>query len=205
MVFCARCCRKSALLPGKVLQASGLESPLCCLEGNWPMTGLTTCSVKGTYGPCTTKGASAEPVTVKNLQKERRRLRAKHLWMDMKVIWDMLSNRMYTVAPTGMSSEQLEELLFNRATSTRRNPYEEKAYSGPRYHAVKWEQNQQWMEYYKHYCVPWLWMSVASLASSRARTRMPIPLFTPTWNIVLRGGKPGKARTSSNGVGSYLM
>ena len=34
---------------------------------------------QGTNGPCTTKGASAEPVTVKNLQKERRRLRAKHL------------------------------------------------------------------------------------------------------------------------------
>lgn len=121
------------------------------------MTGLTTCSLKGTYGRCTTKGASAEPVTVKNLQKERRRLRAKHLWMDIKVIWDMLSNRMYIVAPIGMSSEQLEELLFNRATrSSRRNPYEEKAYRGPRYNEVqaKWEQSKRWMAYYEHYCVP---------------------------------------------------
>ena len=60
-------------------------------------------------------------------------------------------------APTGISFRQLEELLFNRATrSSRRNPYEEKAYRGPRYNEVqaKWEQSKRWMAYYEHYCVP---------------------------------------------------
>ena len=52
-------------------------------------------------------------------------------------------NRMYTEAPTGMSREQLYDLLFNRATKgNQRNPYEEKAYSGPDYNVVrgKWKQ-----------------------------------------------------------------
>ena len=48
-------------------------------------------------------------------RKERRRLQAKHLWMDIKINWNMLLNRMYTEAPTGMSREQLNDLLFNRA------------------------------------------------------------------------------------------
>lgn len=76
---------------------------------------------------------------------------------DIGINRDVLYNRMYAFAPTGISFRQLEELLFNRATrSSRRNPYEEKAYRGPRYNEVqaKWEQSKRWMAYYEHYCVP---------------------------------------------------
>eukprot|EP00434_Breviolum_minutum_P010326 symbB.v1.2.009112.t1/scaffold572.1/size185581/1 len=80
----------------------------------------------------TTKGAPTEMITEKTFRKERRRLQAKHLWMDIKISWNLLFNRMYTEAPTGMSREQLHHLLFNRAAKgNQRNPYEEKAYRGP--------------------------------------------------------------------------
>ena len=114
-------------------------------------------SQRNLWPTLTTKGASAEMVTEQTLRKERRRLQAKHLWIDIKVTWDILYNRTYTEAPTGMSREQLYDLLFNRAArSNRKNPYEEKEYRGPYYRAVreKWEQNQQWMRYYKHHRAP---------------------------------------------------
>ena len=57
--------------------------------------------------------------------------------MDIKISWDLLLNRMYTEAPTGMSREQLYDLLFNRAAKgNQRNPYEEKAYRGPDHREV---------------------------------------------------------------------
>ena len=80
----------------------------------------------------TTKGARTEMITEKTFRKERRRLQVKHLWMDIKISWNLLLNRVYTEAPTGMSREQLHDLLFNRAAKgNQRNPYEEKAYRGP--------------------------------------------------------------------------
>ena len=49
------------------------------------------------------------------------------------------------------------DLLFNRATKdNQRNPYEEKAYSGPDYNVVrgKWKQSQWWMWHYKDQRAP---------------------------------------------------
>ena len=60
----------------------------------------------------TTKGAPTEMITEKTFRKERRRLQAKHLWMDIKISWNLLLDRMYTEAPTGMSREQLHDLLL---------------------------------------------------------------------------------------------
>ena len=105
----------------------------------------------------TTKGAAVEMITEKTFRKERRRLQAKHLWMDIKIDWNMLLNRMHTEAPTGMCCEQLRDLLFNRAAKDNQsNPYEEKAYRGPNYREVqaRWEQNQRWMLYYQDQRVP---------------------------------------------------
>jgi len=39
--------------------------------------------------------------------------------MEVKLNWTVLTDRMYTVAPTGKSREQLYALLFNRAGSKR--------------------------------------------------------------------------------------
>ena len=105
----------------------------------------------------TTKGAPTEVITEKTFRKERRRLQAKHLWMEVKLSWNVLSGRMYTVAPTGKSREEIFELLFNRAArGSQRNPYEEKAYRGPAHSAVQawWEQCQEWMLYYKCQIAP---------------------------------------------------
>ena len=96
-------------------------------------------------------------ITEKPFRKERRRLQAKHLWMEVKLSWNVLSDRMYTVAPTGKSREQLYALLFNKAArGSQKNPYEEKAYRGPAHKEVQawWEQCQEWMLYYKCQCAP---------------------------------------------------
>ena len=45
----------------------------------------------------------------------RRRLQAKHLWMQVKLRWQVLADRMYVKAPTGKSKEELDALLFDRA------------------------------------------------------------------------------------------
>ena len=42
-----------------------------------------------------------------DLSKERRRLQAKHLWMEVKLSWHVLADRKNTAAPTGKSREQL--------------------------------------------------------------------------------------------------
>ena len=114
-------------------------------------------SQKNLWPTFTLKGSSTDTVTEKAFRKERRRLRAKHLWPEVKVNWDMLYNRMYTDAPTGMSASQLEYLLFNRAArSSITNPYQESAYRGPRYKDIqeKWEQKQKWMLYYRRHREP---------------------------------------------------
>ena len=54
-------------------------------------------------------------ITEKTFRKKRRRLQAKHLWMDIKISWNLLLNRMYTEASTGMSREQLHDPPFERA------------------------------------------------------------------------------------------
>ena len=127
----------SIMLPGRQLADEWLDFML---------------SQRNLWPTFTTKGAPTEMITERTFRKERRRLQAKHLWMDIKITWNLLFNRMYTEAPTGMSREQLYDLLFNRATKgNQRNPYEEKAYSGPDYNVVrgKWKQSQWWMWHYK--------------------------------------------------------
>ena len=117
----------SIMLPGRQLPDEWLDFML---------------SQRNLWPTFTTKGAPTELITERTFRKERRRLQAKHLWMDIKITWDLLYNRMCTEALTGLSREQIYDLLFNRATKgNQRNPYEEKAYSGPDYHVVrgKWE------------------------------------------------------------------
>ena len=83
---------------------------------------------------------------------------------------------MYTEAPTGMSREQLYDLLFNRAAKgNQRNPYEEKAHRGP---------GHQWL----HTCIPgqgWEcscrdWYIHGLLCKAVANKGWHIPAQTPT-------------------------
>ena len=72
-------------------------------------------SQKNLWPTFTTRGTLTEEISDKTFRKERRRLQAKHLWMEVKLSWHVLADRMYTAAPTGKSREQLYALLFNKA------------------------------------------------------------------------------------------
>ena len=156
----------------------------------------------------TTKGAPTEMITEKTFRKERRRLQAKHLWMDIKISWNLLLNRMYTEAPTGMSREQLHDLLFNRAArATREIPMKRK-------HTVDQttEKSRRGGSKINGGCGitntnvrRWSWTSMASYMHSGARMRMLVPRLIHTWITVQSGGKQERAHTSSNGDDSCLM
>eukprot|EP00434_Breviolum_minutum_P035286 symbB.v1.2.031227.t2/scaffold3601.1/size53442/2 len=109
-------------------------------------------SQKNLWPTFTTRGTFTEEVSEQVFLKERRRLQTKHLWMEVKLRWRVLADRMYTVAPTGKSKEELDALLFDRAARrSHTNPYEEKAYRGPALKEVQawWSQCKEWMSYYK--------------------------------------------------------
>eukprot|EP00434_Breviolum_minutum_P041318 symbB.v1.2.036756.t1/scaffold5224.1/size29657/3 len=91
--------------------------------------------------------------------KERRRLQAKHLWMEVKLRWRVLADRMYTKAPTGKSKEELDALLFDRAARRNHtNPYEEKSYRGAAIKEVQawWKQCKDWMAHFKGQSEPFV-------------------------------------------------
>ena len=99
----------------------------------------------------------AEEISEQVFRKERHRLQAKHLWIEVKLRWQVLADRMYTAAPTGKSREELYALLFDKAARrSQTNPYEEKAYRGPALKAVRawWEQCKEWMLYFKGQSAP---------------------------------------------------
>ena len=109
-------------------------------------------SQKNLWPTFTARGALTEEITEQVFRKERRRLQAKHLWMEVKLRWNVLDARMYTKAPTGKSREELYELLFNKAArGSLKNPYEEKAYRGPGQDELQvwWGRCKDWMQYYK--------------------------------------------------------
>ena len=89
-------------------------------------------SQKNLWPTFTTRGTLAEEISEQTFRKERRSLQPNHLWMEVKLRWNVLADRMYTKAPTGKSREQLNALLFDKAArGSQKNPYEEKAYRGP--------------------------------------------------------------------------
>ena len=109
-------------------------------------------SQKNLWPTFTTRGTLTEEISEQVFRKERRRLQAKHLWIEVKLRWRVLEDRMYTVAPTGKDKDELYALLFDRAARrSHTNPYEEKAYRGPALKEVQawWEQCKEWMLYFK--------------------------------------------------------
>ena len=112
------------------------------LAVRWQMTGLTSCCHKGTYGP---------PLLPRGL-----RLQAKHLWVEVKLSWNVLSDRMYTI-PTGKWREQLYEVLFNKAARGKPQSLwrESIPWTCPqRSPGMVGAQCQAWMLYYKCQCAP---------------------------------------------------
>ena len=107
------------------------------------MTGLTSCCRKRTYGPPLQPGGTlTEEISEQTFRKERR-LQAKHLWMEVKLSWHVLADRMYTSAPTGKSREQLTV-----CTAFRQGCHDLKAVQ------VWWEQCKEWMPYFKGQSAP---------------------------------------------------
>ena len=109
-------------------------------------------SQKNLWPTFTTRGTLTEEVSAQVFSRERRRLQAKHLWMEVKLRWRVLADRMYTRAPTGKSKEELDALLFDRAAKRNHtNPYEEKPYRGAAIKEVQawWKQCKEWMAHFK--------------------------------------------------------
>ena len=100
-----------------------------------------------------------EEVSEQIFSKERRRLQAKHLWMEVKLRWRVLADGMHTKAPTGKSKEELDALLFDRAARRNRtDPYEEKSYRGAAIKEVQawWKQCKDWMAHFKEHSEPFV-------------------------------------------------
>ena len=58
-------------------------------------------SQKNLWPTFTTRGTLNEEISAQVFSKERKRLQAVHLWMDVKLRWGVLLDRMYVTAPTG--------------------------------------------------------------------------------------------------------
>ena len=122
-----------------------------------PRARMTNDRSTGVAGKVKVAGIGTEEISEQTFRKERRRLQAKHLCMEVRLSRHVLAGRMYTSAPTGKSREQLYALLFDKATrGSHKNPYEEKAYRGPGLTAVQtwWEKCKEWMEYFKGQSAP---------------------------------------------------
>ena len=105
----------------------------------------------------TTRGTLTEEISAQVFSRERRRLQAKHLWMEVKLRWRVLADRMYTKAPTRKCKEELDALLFDRAAKRNHtNPYEEKPYRGAAIKEVQawWKQCKEWMAHFKGQTAP---------------------------------------------------
>ena len=163
------------------------------------MTGLDfMLSQRNPWPTFTTKGAPTEVITEKTFRKERRRLQAEHLWMEVKLSWNVLSGQMYTVAPTGKSREQLNELLFNRAArGSQRNPYEEKAYRGPAHREVQVVGAMPRVDAVLQMpmCATGLGHEMLS-ACIRGKEGLLVLGLMQKWNIAQSGGKQERALTS---------
>ena len=113
-------------------------------------------SQKNLWPTFTTRGALTEVITEKTFRKERRRLQAKHLWMEVKLSWNVLSDRMYTSPLVGSHvSNFMRCYSTNLPGAAKRIPMKKK-------HTVDLhtrspgmvEQCQEWMLYYKCQCAP---------------------------------------------------
>ena len=117
-------------------------------------------SQKNLWPTFTTRSTLTEEISAQVFSKERRRLQAQHLWMEVKLRWGVLVDRMYIKAPTQKSKEQLDALLFDRAARRNRtDPYDEKKYRGARIKEVHewWKTCQDWMAHYKTHSEPFVY------------------------------------------------
>ena len=79
------------------------------------------------------------------MQRERRRLKAKHLWAGLAPQWDNLRARLLSPCVTNLSREDLYARLFLLQFGTRQR-FREAEYRGRDYWEAhsKWKQKQEW-------------------------------------------------------------
>ena len=117
-------------------------------------------SQKNLWPTFTTRGTLTEEFSEQVFSKQRRMLQAKHLWMQVKLRWQVLADRMYVKAPTQKSNEELDALLFDRAARRNRtDPYEEKSYRGAGIKEVQawWRKCKDWMARFKDQSQPFVY------------------------------------------------
>ena len=83
------------------------------------------------------------PLQEKVLQRERRHMRAKHLWDYIDIDWYELDRKLKVAEPTGLPRQYIWDLLF--VIKHRQNPYQEAKYNGWDYKEVKkrWESTKE--------------------------------------------------------------
>ena len=140
-------------------------------------------SQKNLWPTFTSRGTLTEEVSEKVFSKERRRLQAQHLWMEINLRWGVLEDRMYVKSPTGKPKKELDALLFDRAARrNRKDPYEEKSYRGTRTKEVHawWKQCRDWMAQFKDYSVPFAFSSkqlLQALLGKEAAAQAEVDVF----------------------------
>ena len=160
-------------------------------------------SQKNLWPTFTTRGTLTEEVSEQVFSKEPRRLQAKHLWMEVKLRWRVLADRMYSKAPTQKSKEELDALLFDRAARRNHtNPYEEKPYRGPAIKEVQawWRQCKEWMAHFKDKVRSWSSTSRAFWRHYLVRKQKLSRKWMHLWSIVQKGGRLERALINSSDV-----
>ena len=85
--------------------------------------------------------------TEQYMRRERRRLQARHIWVEPKPQWSKLKERLYTKCVTNLGWNVLHEHLFlNKYGNQQR--FWENEYKGHDYHEVRaqWEKTRQWFQ-----------------------------------------------------------
>ena len=95
----------------------------------------------------TTRFASLTPLSETTFRRERRRLQSKHLWDIVNLDWNALARKLYVYKPTGLSRDDLWQLLF--VSKHRANPWKEQEYRGANWKEVRAAREQ----------APWEWGS----------------------------------------------
>ena len=110
----------SLLLPGEGTAAQWRDFPQSKRQF-WPTMSL--------------RYASLAPLREEVLQRERRQMRSRHLWYTIDINWHELSRKLNVAEPTGLTREQLWDLLF--VIKHRQNPFQEGKYKGANFNEVK--------------------------------------------------------------------
>jgi len=93
----------------------------------------------------TSHAAAANLPTEQFMQRERRRLKARHIWEDIQIDWPKLQKRLFNQRATGLRWDELYNWLFLNIY-TEKVKWKENKYKGPYADDVQafWERTRDW-------------------------------------------------------------